>query len=39
VDLNFRALAVDTTRIAAMLLLAVLLILGLLPAAIAANGA
>jgi hypothetical protein len=32
-------LAVDTTRTAAMLLLAVLLILVLLPAALAANGA
>jgi hypothetical protein len=39
VDLDFRALAADLTRTAAMLLLAVLLVLVLLPAALAANGA
>jgi hypothetical protein len=39
VDLDLRALAVDMTRTAAMLLLAVLLVLVLLPAALAANGA
>jgi hypothetical protein len=38
VDLDFRHLAVDMTRTTAMLLLAVLLILVLLPAAVAANG-
>jgi hypothetical protein len=38
VDQDLRNLAVVMTRTAAMLLLAVLLILGLLPAALAASG-
>jgi hypothetical protein len=38
VDINFRSLAVVLTRTAAMLFIAVLLILVLLPAALAASG-
>ena len=38
VDTNLRSLAVAMTRTAAMLLIAVLLILVLLPAALAASG-
>jgi hypothetical protein len=38
VETDFRQLAVVMTRTAAMLLIAVLLILVLLPAALAANG-
>jgi len=38
VDLHLRHLAADTTRIAALLGFAVLLILVLLPAAVRANG-
>jgi hypothetical protein len=38
VDLDLHQLAADTTRIFAMLLIATLLILVLLPAALAANG-
>jgi hypothetical protein len=38
VEIDLRSLAVDMTRTTAMLLLASLLILVLLPAALAANG-
>jgi len=38
VEIDFRNLAVDLTRTTAMLLIAGLLILVLLPAALAANG-